>query len=271
MIADNRPSPISRYRQKLDVVVFPVRWVVDAPFRFGRWVEGIASVQSHLVNQNADLKVRNLLLQSRLQKMMVLEKENKQLSSLLQGSSSLDAKIKLTRILAIQTNPEIQQCVLSTGAKDGVYVGQPVLDAFGVVGQVVSVGSVSSRVLLVSDKRSSVPVKDYRNGLRAVVSGTGDPDGLRLQNITRSTSIKKGDMFVSSGFALRFPVGYPVGVVTSVVAQPGARFLTVTLRPLAHLTQSEQLLLAWPAQAKLRQLVLAELKHPLPNAEKVEK
>ena len=129
-------------------------------------------------------------------------------------------------------------------------------------------GNVSSRVLLVSDKRSSVPVKDYRNGLRAVVSGTGDIHSLTLENITRSTDIKKGDMFVSSGFALRFPVGYPVGVVTSIEKKPGARFLTVLLRPQAHLSQSEQLLLAWPEQARLRKLVLAELNSALPNAER---
>ena len=250
MIADNRPSPIRRYRQKLDVVVFPVRWVVDAPFRFGRWVEGVASVQSHLVNQNADLKVRNLLLQSRLQKMLVLEKENKQLSTLLQGSSTLDAKIKLTRILAIQTNPEIQQCVLSTGTKDGVYVGQPVLDSEGLMGQVTRVNKNFSTVLLITDSTHAIPVQVLRTGMRSTAEGISDFKTMTLRFISPTSDVKVGDQLVSSGLGGRFPAGYPVGIVTAINHKSGANFVSVEVTPSAHINKSKHLLLVFDATKK---------------------
>ena len=100
--------------------------------------------------------------------------------------------------------------VLDKGKRDGVYVGQPVLDADGLMGQVIEVGSTSSRVLLVTDITHAVPVRVIRNGVRAIVEGSGKQNQLNLRQVSFTTDIKVGDVLVTSGLGGRFPEGYPV-------------------------------------------------------------
>jgi rod shape-determining protein MreC len=221
-----------------------------------------------LIADNTALQSRDLMMRSKLQKMLVLQKENKQLGSLLSGKTRISSKVTMARILAIQTNPSLQQFVINQGVSDKVYIGQPVLDGYGVMGKIVSVGPLSSRALLVNDDNFSIPVKDYRNGLRAIASGTQQPGLMVLDNVARTSDIRVGDMFVTSGFALQFPVGYPVGHVISIQRKPGVRFLRVEIEPAAHLDQSQLVLLAWPEQAKLRAAVSAQLHAPLPDLTK---
>ena len=111
-----------------------------------------------------------------------------------------------------------------------------------------------------------LPVKDYRNGFRAIANGTQSPGSMELVNVTRTSDVRVGDLFVTSGFALQFPVGYPVAKVVAIKRQPGRKFLQIDLEPMAHLQKSQLLLLAWPQQAALREAVLAQIKAPLPVA-----
>jgi len=193
----------------------------------------------------------------------VLQRENVQLKQLLQTRAQLTGKVRQTRILAIQLSPEMRQIIIGGGSNLGFYVGQPVLDGYGVVGQVVAVGPLSSRVLLITDKRFSIPVQDYRNGFRAIASGTSDSEQISLVNVMPNSDIKIGDVFVSSGYGLRFPIGYPVGVVTDVKKHPRGRFMQIAITPSAHLNQTQLVLLAWPQQAKLRKLVMRQMSQPL--------
>ena len=137
------------------------------------------------------------------------------------------------------------------------------------MGQVVDLAKDTSKVLLVTDARSAVPVQDYRNGVRAVIVGTGDNQTLKLINVPRLSDIRQGDLFVTSGYGQRFPQGYPVGVVTGVQHAVGQEFLQVTLLPSAHLDQTQRVLLVWPGQLKIRKQVEKLLKQqafPMPRA-----
>jgi len=91
-----------------------------------------------------------------------------------------------------------------------------------------------------------VPVQDSRNGVRAIAVGTGALDTLKLAYVPKTTQVKVGDLFVTSGLGQHFPVGYPVGVVNSVANEPGEQFSTVKIKPTAHLDRSRQVLLVWP-------------------------
>ena len=206
-------SFVRQCRDRLSVVAYPLQWLVDAPVRLISWVGDGVAAQQYLAQSDAKLRAKELLLQSKLQKLLILQKENRQLRHLLQTRSQLSGRVKLSRILAIQLSPLMRQMVISGGSSENFYVGQPVLDGYGVMGQVISVGPVSSRILLINDQRFSIPVQDYRNGIRVIASGNGAGE-MVLNDVMPATDIKMGDVFVSSGYALRFPVGYPVGVVT---------------------------------------------------------
>lgn len=254
---------MTRVKSHLRVVAYPIYFLVDTPIRFISWLEHAVVLQGNLLKENAALKSRNILMQSRLQKLLVLQHENKRLSTLLGGVTKLSARVRLARILAIRTTPALKQFVINEGSRDKVYLGQPVLDGYGVMGKVVDVGLLSSRVLQVNDYAFSIPVKDYRNGLRSVASGQKHSNLMHLENVTQTSDIKVGDMMVSSGFALQFPVGYPVGKVVSIKHEAGNRFLTVTLDPSAHLDQSQLVLMAWPDQVKLQKQVDEQMRQPL--------
>jgi rod shape-determining protein MreC len=238
-----------RTRATLSFIASPLQYVVNWP------IDMIHSIQSnftrHFVLQAnyQHLQEKQLLLEARLQRLESLEKENQQLRALLGSASQISGKVLVAQLLAVDLAPFTQQVLLNKGEKHGVYLGQPVLDASGVMGQVVAVSPLTSRVMLISDARSAVPTQNQRNGNRAIAAGTGLIDRLELLYVPGTTDYQVGDTLVTSGLGQRYPVGYPVGSITKVEHKVGERFTTVHLTPVAHLNSSRQVLLVWPDQA----------------------
>jgi len=268
MVMDHRSPGFHRFRTRLAVVVVPIQVVVNTPIKWVHWLGTGVVAQQHLLEENARIKAHELLLESKLKKLLVLERENAQLKELLQSTTKISGRVKVAQLLAVDLDPTVQQIILDKGSHDRVYLGQPVLDAYGVMGQVANVGPLTSKILLITDVESAVPVKDYRNGLRAIAVGLGASHHLAVIHVIDTVNVKVGDLFVTSGLGLRFPVGYPVGVVSSVKKVPGRRFLTIRLLPSAHLDQTQQVILAWPNKQALTKAVRAQLEKPLPNATK---
>ncbi len=264
MILDQRIPIFHLWRNKLSIAVYPVQMVVSTPVKVERWLASSMSSQQHVLEDNARLRAHELLLQSKLQKLLTLERENAQLREILKSTSTLSAKVTVAQILAVGLDPSLQQVVINKGSKQHVYVGQPVLDAYGVIGQVIDVGALTSKVLLVTDNRFAVPVQDLRNGLRAIATGLGSAGQLELINVPDTWDIKKGDMFVTSGMGIHYPVGYPVGQVMQLAHVPGRRFALIRLKPAAHFDSSHQVILAWPSQRKLAKAVQQELDKKVP-------
>lgn len=249
----------SFYTRVSSVIAYPFQWMVDAPVRFVHWADTDLTLQRHLLDENAALRVHNILLQSELQKLLALEKENAELRQLLQSTSMISGKVSVARLLAVSLDPALQQVVLNKGSSDAVYKGQPVLDAFGVMGQVIHVGYLTSKVLLITDKKSVVPVQNYRTGMRAIVIGLGSAGQLSLENVPNKNDVQVGDLFVTSGLGLCYPIGYSVGVVTAITHANNNLEEKIMLSPTAHLNQTEQVLLAWPNQNKLLKAIQTEL------------
>jgi rod shape-determining protein MreC len=167
------------------------------------------------------------------------------LKALLQSSRQIKNKTLIAELLAIASEPFVNQVIINKGKQDGVYVGQPVLDANGVLGQVIQAGPLTSRVLLINDPHSGVAVQNGRNGTRAVAVGDSYSDKMRLLYVPKTADIKVGDIFITSGLGGRFPEGYPVGKVVNINTDPAHEFATVYLQPSAHLNSSRQVLLVW--------------------------
>lgn len=266
MIVDHRlPSFHAAYASVSSSIAYPFEWTVDAPVRLVRWLNATVTNQQQLMDENAKLKASELLLQSKLQRLMVLQKENEELRLLLQSSLQVSGRVEVARLLAVDLNPNLLQVIVDKGTNNQVYIGQPVLDAYGVMGQVVSSGALTSKVLLITDPRSAVPVKNARNGVRAIAEGCGLSGQLELIDLPMSGDIQVGDKFVTSGLGLRYPMGYPVGQVISVTRGPMQTYQQVILAPMAHLDQSEQVLLSWPTKNALFPVVQAQLKKDLPT------
>lgn len=257
---DQRSTSFHNFRTRFaSTVAYPFELIVDSPIRFVRWLNASVTTQRHLVYENEELRVREILLQSRLQKLLSLEEENAHLRQLLQSTAEISGRVEVARLLAVALDPNLQQVVLNKGSNDQVYQGQPVLDAFGVMGQVIGVGPLTSKILLITDKLSAVPVEDYRNGVRAIAVGLGASGQLALMNVPQENDIQSGDLFVTSGLGLCYPAGYPVGMVAKIEQVNDSPTEKILLTPMAHLDQTEQVLLAWPNKTKFTQAVQDQL------------
>lgn len=234
----------------LNSLVTPVQYLADGPSRLLRWGSEELTSRSHLKEENAALKEQLLETSERLQHLAFLEQENNQLRSLLGSQPRTDARKLVAEVMTVDSDPFSLQIMINRGRSDGVYEGQPVLDAQGLIGQVVSVGPRSARVLLITDATHAVPVRVARNGIRAIAAGTGQLDELSLSHVPHRSDIKVGDLLLSSGLGGRFPEGYPVAKVTSVFSDEGKPFARVLAQPLAQLDRIRYLLLIWPGQAE---------------------
>lgn len=232
-------------REKLAQITTPFYQITNVPTRINDWRKGTFVSHSDLKIENDALQTELLIHQRKLQQLASLAAENVRLRQLLNASQMLQDTVLIAELIGVSPNPLSHKVIINRGTVDGAFKGQPVLDAFGLMGQVTEVGETSSTVLLISDSTHAIPVQVNRNGVRAIAEGSGDLNSLSLRHVSANTDIRAGDLLVSSGLGARFPVGYPVAEVLQVVRDPGKAFLTVVAQPMARLDRSRHLLLVF--------------------------
>lgn len=242
---EKRLSDFSMIRAALSLPFAPIQYLVSWPVQGIDHIKNALSSHDDLVNENLKLKANQLLLSSQLQRLIAIESENNYLKALLQSSYHIKGKTLIGEVLAVNFEPFVHQITLNKGSHDGVYMGQSVLDASGIMGQIIQVGPITSQVLLINDPHSGVAVQNARNGMRAIAMGDNDSNKIRLMYIPKTSDIKIGDLFLTSGLGDHYPEGYPVGKVTSINKDPSHQFATIYLQPSAHLDSSRQVLLIW--------------------------
>ncbi|USD37267.1 MULTISPECIES: rod shape-determining protein MreC [Ferrimonas] len=242
ILANDRLLPM---RSALATLVSPLQHFANVPAVVMDQLSTNLSSRSNLLRENERLQQRQLLMSEQLLKMANLQEENARLRALLQSSTRQDARRMVAEVMYVDRDPFKNQVLIDKGVNEGVYVGQPVLDDSGVVGQVTEVSQTTARVLLIADFTHAIPVRVARNDVRAVANGSGKLDLLQLTNVAMSTDIKVGDLLISSGLGRRFPEGYPVATVTQVVRDEGMTWAQVSAEPVAHLDRIRYLLLLW--------------------------
>lgn len=242
---DSHAPWLQPVRQLSGYLILPAQQVAAIPATVVNWFGESAATHQELLSQNKKLTARNLILETRAQRLASLEAENIELRELLSASEQVDDRVLVTSLTAVDPDPFSQQILIDKGVEDGVFIGQPVLDAHGLLGQVIDALPRSSRVLMIADPNHAIPVQVNRNGVRAIAAGTGSLDVLELIYVPNTADIEVGDLLVSSGLGGRYPKGYPVATVTSVENIPGKSFATVTAQPSAHLDRSRHLLLVF--------------------------
>ena len=243
MVVDARFTVLQPLRTQMGLLVEPVFWVGRLPVTLWNVATQELSSRNEMAAENEKLKAEMLLLQRRVQKLAALTEQNVRLRELLNSSALVEEKVIATELIGIDPNPFTPRILIDKGEKDGVFLGQPVLDARGLMGQVVEVMPYAARVLLLTDTSHSIPVQVNRNGLRAIATGTGNPERLELRHVADTADIKVGDLLVSSGMGQRFPAGYPVAMVSEVIHDSGQPFAIVRAVPTAALNRSRHMLL----------------------------
>lgn len=245
IFADLRLNNLDNGRALLNTIATPIYWVADLPSRVLDWGDNNVRSRGDLVEDNERLARENLILKGRSHQMASLQAENVRLRALLNSTALVRDDVLVAELLGVSPDPARHQLVLNKGENDGVFVGQPLIDADGLMGQIVEVSAGQSRALLITDATHSVPVQVNRNGVRAIAEGTSALGSLEIHHVSATTDIKEGDLLVTSGLGGRFPVGYPVAVVTDVERDPGEPFARVNAVPTAALDRSRHVLLVF--------------------------
>lgn len=247
MFVDNREKHLDAVRNAIGAAVYPLRVIVDAPARLWDWTSETTQSRDDLLLENSRLRAEQLLTRARLQRLNSLEAENARLRAMLDAREQFEDRVRVAEIMAVDANPFRHSLVIDVGSSDGVYDGQAIVDAVGVVGQVINTGPLTSEALLISDPGHALPVEVNRNGLRTIAVGSGEIDRLDLPFLPNNADIRAGDLLITSGLGGAFPAGYPVAVVDSVTRIPQDPFADVSARPAAALDQVREVMLIWSA------------------------
>ncbi len=235
---------VEKFRQILARVTTPLQQVASVPVTLWQGATDQFAERSIIVAENERLNAQIVMLHAESQRMRALEAENEELATLLNTTQTVKNHFAAASVLSAGTTAFGDQEMISKGSNDQVYNGQAVIDSAGLLGQVVEVFPTSSRILLITDQRSAVPVEVVRNNERAIVMGDG-AQGLQLVNMTKLADVQEGDRLVTSGMGGRFAQGFPVGFVRSVAKKDGQQFLTISVSPIANIQSSRQVLLIW--------------------------
>lgn len=250
LIADQRSDYLDAVRKTVGAAVYPLRVAVDAPISLWRWFTENTATRNDLLLELSRLRTERLITQARLQRYAALEAENARLRAMLEARRRVRERVQVAEIMSVSTNPFRHVLVIDKGTRHGAFEGQAMIDANGVVGQVIEPGLLSSQGVLISDPDHALPVQVNRSGLRTIAVGTGEHDRLDLPFLPNNADIEEGDLLVTSGLGGAFPPGYPVATVDSVIRLPQNPFADVSARPAASLGQVREVMLIWPGEDK---------------------
>lgn len=243
LIADQRSDYLDSVRKAIGAAVYPLRVAVDTPVSLWRWVGESTASRNELVLELSRLRTEKLITQARLMRYAALEAENARLRAMLGARERVRERVQVAEIMSVSTNPFRHVMVVDKGTRDGAFEGQAIIDADGVVGQVIEAGLLSSQAMLISDPDHALPVQVNRSGVRTIAVGTGEHDRLDLPFLPNNADIHEGDLLVTSGLGGRFPAGYPVATVVEVTRDPGQTFASIVAQPVAQLQRIHEVLL----------------------------
>lgn len=243
MVSDQKQNHLAGVRSAITTIAWPLRWLVHSPVAAGAWLGTTFATRDRLLEENLAFREQQALLNLRLLRYEALEQENQRLRALTRALGPEAPAATMAEVLRVDLGPFRQRVIINSGTRQGVFVGQAVVDAGGIVGQVRRAGWLSSEVILLSDPEHAIPVQVNRNGLRTIVAGTGQPTTLALPYLSRNADIRVGDLLLSSGLGGIFPPGYPVARVTEVRRDPAEPLAVIRAEPMAALDRDREVLL----------------------------
>ncbi len=244
MVADFRYDRLDQLRSTLAYPIYPAQLLAEIPHNVADWLLTNINSYTHLLTQHAQLNEELLELQGRMLRFNALAEENTQLRAQLGASLRVGERVSLAEITNADFSPYSQHIWINKGSRGGVSLGQAVIDAHAIMGQITEVTPFRAKVTMITDPMHAIPVRVLRSGLLTVAKGTGRVDSLELPFLPNSADISVGDLLISSGLGGRYPADYPVARVTQI-DQDSTGAPVVYAMPLAKLAQSRDVMLVW--------------------------
>ncbi len=243
LILDARYGYLDGVRRVAAIVIYPLQRLAGAPGAMLNHIGDVFATRSALRTENAQLSAQHLQDALNLQKYQALAAENAHLRDLLAMRQRLAEGAIAAEVLYSGRDPFMQKIIVDKGTRQDIKAGRPVFGAMGVIGQVTRVYPWLSEVTLITDKSQAVSVQNLRNGLRALLGGTGDNSQLELRFVPLSADFERGDELVTSGIDGVYPRGLPVAVITQVERSAAYQFAQITCKPAAGVASHGQVLI----------------------------
>jgi rod shape-determining protein MreC len=258
MTVDHRWHSLDFVRSTISGILYPLQYTIDLPIRVFYWADESLSSQQTLLKKNRDYEARHLEDRVQLQKLDIIEKENDRLRKLLGAIPKTTERLLIAEILNVDVDPYRQIILLNKGANSDVYQDQPIIDALGIMGQIIHVGPMSSNAMLITDVSHAIPVQVNRTGLRTIAFGSGKIDQLNLRHLPHNVDIKVGDLLITSGLGGTFPPNFPVAIISKIERPNGEPFAVVEAKPHARIEQSREVLLVWKNKPEIEKETVTE-------------
>ena len=246
IILDSKYKKINYIRSIInDVVIYPIDWISSIPKSIVELLIIESKEGPDLQLEITKLKDENLNLKIKLQELQSLKDENLRLRNMAKESTIIANKQTLVKVISTNAHPNKKIISIDKGRKEDIFEGQNVLGLKGLIGQVIEVNYLTSKVLLISDLNHNVPAQITRTGEKLIVSGMGKDDKLRVSYAPLNMDIKIGDIVATSGIADRFKLNIPIGKISDVIYNQDKNFVEAIVLPYENIGNIAELILIW--------------------------
>jgi rod shape-determining protein MreC len=232
-------GPVHKLRTGAQTVAAPIQAAGEFVTRPARGVLAWASDLGVSRSQLSALKQQNTELRNRVAGLEEARQENERLRALFGFVQTGNLESVGARVIGRTTNSWERVITIDRGSADGVKIEMPVLAAKGLLGQTISVTKHSARVRLITDARSGVAGMVQANRAEGIVRGSIEGD-VKLAFVSRETTIKAGDVIITSGTGGVYPKGLLVGEITNASQTPSSLYQTINVAPSAALIGLEE-------------------------------
>ncbi len=245
MTMDHRFAQLEKVRGGIALVLSPIQYIVDIPLSAFNWVSSSVRTHTDLLEDNTRLQEEWKTLRAQTLKFEALETENRRLRELLDSTAQITDRVLIGEVLRVETDALKRQIIINKGTQHDTFIGQTIIDAYGIVGQIIHTSPYTSTVMLITNPDHAIPVQVARNGIRSIAVGSQEDYRLELPYLATNADVKTGDLLITSGLGGRFPYGYPVAKINRVEQDDITTFSSAYATPTAHLDRHREVLLVW--------------------------
>ena len=221
-----KTGPINQFRIFAKDVIFKTSYFISLPFSSVKNTYHGFNDHLKIYEENKKLKNTNLNIQELKFENQFLKEENIRLNELIEEKSLFSDNYHVTKILLDQESPYLRSIVINKGFKHNIKIGSAVRSGSYFVGKVVGVNYLTSRVLLINDLNSKIPVIIEPDGTRAMVSGNGSKIFGDIEYLPEKNQVEEGHIVYTSGTDGIISSGIPVGKIIIKNNQKSVRFFT---------------------------------------------
>ena len=242
LVFDARFKSLEVLRQGIATALYPLVRIANVPGDVASRISDFFVSQGRLQSENTTLKNQNLQNAQDALQLKQLLAENAHLRDLMHAQTRMQATSIMAEIDYDMRDAFSRKVVINRGSRQGIELGRPVIDDLGVIGQVTRVYPLAAEVTLLTDKEQAIPVQVVRNGLRAVLYGSGDGATLDLRFMAANADVQNDDVLVTSGIDGTYLPGLPVAKVVKVEREAAYAFAKISCVPAAGIDRNTQVL-----------------------------